>query len=333
MIKSSSIISLLLCYFLFTPISEARTFKVATAAPDGTTWMKKIREGASIIQEKTQGRVKFKFYTGGIMGSNDSVLKKMRIGQLHGGALTGGGLADIYPDSQIYSLPFLFNSFDEVDHVRKTMDSMIGQGLEKKGIKLLGISEGGFAYFMSHTPVRKVEDIASLKNWLPEGDVITQTIYETVGVSPVPLSLSDVYTGLQTGLIDTVAGPETGAIAFQWHTKVKYVTDIPLVYLIGTLVLDQKAFNKISPPDQKIVVDTMASMFKELDTLNRQDNVMAREALKQQGIEFLNLTAAEEKRWRELAKKTQDSLARKGFYTEKMHSVITSLLQEYRKKK
>ena len=330
--KISALIASLFCLLMASSVLEARTFKIATAAPDGTTWMKKIREGAQQINEKTQGRVKFKFYTGGIMGSDTSVLKKMRIGQLHGGAVTGGSLADIYPDAQIYSLPFVFQTFEEVDYVRKTMDAMISQGLQEKEIKVLGITEGGFAYFMSRRPVRKVEDLSSMKNWLPEGDPITQSIYEAVGVSPVPLPLSDVYTGLQTGLIDTVGGVQTGAIAFQWHTKVRYITDIPLVYLVGTLILDDRAYKKISPEDQKIVEATMARVFKDLEVINRKDNIMAREALKQQGIEFISLTEEEEKRWHKLAKETRESLLKKGLYTKKMYNILNTLLQEFRQK-
>lgn len=333
MVKTPLLILSLLSLLVISPVSEARTFKIATIAPDGTAWMKKIREGAKLIKEKTQGRVKFKFYTGGVMGSDKSVLKKMRIGQLHGGAIPGGGLAGIYPDIQIYGLPFIFKTFDEVDYVRKSMDDMLKKGLQAKGIRVLGISEGGFAYFMSRKPIRKVEDLSGMKNWLPEGDRITQTIYETVGIAPVPLSLPDVYTGLQTGLIDTIGTNPTGAIAFQWHTKIKYVTDIPLVYLLGTLVMDEKAFNKIKPEDQKIVTETMADVFKKLDVVNREDNIKAQEALKQQGIEYIKLTAAEAKRWRKVADKTRLSMKEKGLYTVKMYNILISLLQEYRKTK
>jgi len=312
---------------------EAKTFKIATIVPDGTTWMKKIRAGASLIKKETNGRVKFKFYTGGVMGSSQSILKKMRIGQLHGGALTGGGLATVYPDIQIYSLPFLFHDFAEVDYVRKTMDPMIMAGLDANGLKGLGLSEGGFAYFMSNNKIRSVDDLIRLKNWLPAGDQISQTVYEAAGISPVPLALSDVYTGLQTGLIDTVASNPTSAIAFQWHTKVKYVTDIPLIYLVGTFVMDKKAFDKIKPEDQAIVAKVMGDVFKELDTLNRKDNMQARDALKHQGIEFIHLTSAEEKHWQEIADKSIVILKEKKLYTEKMYSVLTGLLQEYRKKK
>ncbi len=315
------------------PLSvEARTFKIATIAPDGTTWMKKIRQGAKLIKKETQGRVKFKFYTGGVMGSDKSILKKMRIGQLHGGALTGGGLAEIYPDIQIYSLPFLFQDLGEVDYVRKAMDPVLKDGLESNGIKVLGLSEGGFAYLMSQKPIRSVDDMTSLKNWLPEGDQISQAVYESAGISPVPLALPDVYTGLQTGLVDTVASNTTSSIAFQWHTKVKYVTDIPLIYLVGTFIMDKKAFNKIKPEDQVIVSKIIGDVFKELDTINRQDNEKARNALKQQGIKFLHLTSDEEKRWKKISVKSNVILKEKGQYTEKMHSLLSGLLQEYRKK-
>lgn len=332
MTKASVLLSYLLCLLLVSPLAEARTFKIATLAPDGTVWMKKMREGADQIKQATQGRVKFKFYTGGVMGSDKSVLKKIRIGQLHGGAVTGGGLSEVYPDIQIYSLPFMFRTLDEVDYVRKTMDDLLRKGLDENGMKVLGISEGGFAYFMSRTPVRKVEDLSGLKNWLPEGDKITQAIYDAIGISPVPLPLSDVYTGLQTGLIDTVGTNPTGAIAFQWHTKVKYATDIPLVYIIGTLVMDKKAYNKIKPSDKKIVMDIMAKTFSELDSFNRKDNINARKALEEQGIEFISLTTDEEKLWRELAEKSRMSMKDKGHYTEKMYNVLSSLLQEYRQK-
>ena len=332
MVKKLITILSLLGLLSLTVTAEARTFKIATIVPDGTTWMKKIRAGASQIKKETQGRVKFKFYTGGVMGADKSILKKMRIGQLHGGAFTGGGLAEIYPDIQIYGLPFLFHDFKEVDHVRKTMDPIIVKGFDAKGFKVLGISEGGFAYFMSQSPIRSVDDLLRLKNWLPEGDQVSQTIYETAGISPVPLALPDVYTALQTGLIDTIASNPTSTIAFQWHTKVKYVTDIPLVYLVGTFVLDQKSFNKIKPEDQVIVSRIIGDVFKELNLINRQDNMKARSALKQQGIKFIKLTTDEEKRWQKIADKSALVLKDKGLYTESMHTILTDLLQDYRKK-
>ncbi|MFV2055838.1 MAG: TRAP transporter substrate-binding protein DctP, partial [Thiohalomonadales bacterium] len=89
---------------------QARTLKIATIAPEGTSWMKEIRKGAKKISKLTHNHVKFKFYTGGVMGNEKNVLKKMRVGQLQGGVFTSSVLANIYPDAQIYNLPFLFKS-------------------------------------------------------------------------------------------------------------------------------------------------------------------------------------------------------------------------------
>lgn len=312
--------------------AQARTFKFATIIPDGTNWMKIIRAGADEIKTKTQGRVKFKFYTGGVMGTDKSVLKKIRIGQLHGGMLTGGGLSQVYSDAQIYSLPFMFRNLKEVDYVRSKMDPLIYAGLKDKGMIVLGLGEGGFAYFMTKSPVENVDNLGSLKNWMPEGDTIGRSLYEAANISPVPLPISDVYTGLQTGLIDTVTTNTTAAIAFQWHTKVKYVTDVPLIYLLGAMVMDQRAFNKINADDQKIVQQVMGGVFKQLDKINREDNQKAREALLNNHIKFVKLSPADMQRWQNIASKAKSNLVSNGFFSKHAINEIEKLLTTYRKK-
>ena len=143
------IITLLLFVFLIPPVSAKNmTFKIATAAPDGTMWMQEMRAAAEQIEKRTAKRVEFRFYPGGVMGSDKSVLRKIRIGQLHGGLITGGGLASVYTDANLYSLPFLFRNYKEVDFIRGKMDPVLIAGLKKKGYISFGFSEGGFAYLM-----------------------------------------------------------------------------------------------------------------------------------------------------------------------------------------
>ena len=146
--KVINIFLIILSLCVVTPV-QARTFKIATTAPDGSFWMKQMRVGAKEVKKETNGRVKFKFYPGGVMGSEEVALKKIRIRQLQGAAVSNGSLADFYPDSQIYALPMLFNSFEEVDYVRKLIDKNIIKGLENAGMISFGLSEGGFSYAMS----------------------------------------------------------------------------------------------------------------------------------------------------------------------------------------
>jgi TRAP-type C4-dicarboxylate transport system, periplasmic component len=86
---------------------------------------------------------------------------------------------------------------------------------------------------MSTTPVHNITDLQQLKSWVPESNKIAIQAYKALSISPIPLPLRDVLMGLQTGMITSVAGTPTGAIALQWHTKIKYVTDSPLSYIFG----------------------------------------------------------------------------------------------------
>ena len=310
--------------------AQAQTLKIATIAPDGTTWMNAMRAGAEEIATRTEGRVKLKFYPGGIMGSDQSVLKKIRIGQLQGGALTSGSMAEVYRDAQIYSLPFLFQDYGEVDYVRERMDDAIKQGLNNKGFVVVGLGEAGFAYLMSDAPIRSVSDVTDQKTWLPQGDKITAAVYEAIGISPVTLPISDVYTGLQTGLIDTIGSTPTAAIAFQWHTRMKSVTEIPLMYIMGMMVIDERAFGRLQPNDQQVVKDVMGGVFEELDARTRDDNRQARQALAAQGIEFVAPSREALARWREIAQESIRVLGEQAVYSEEMFNTLNKHLSAYR---
>ena len=320
----------LLLVSMITPATHAATLKIATLAPDGTSWMKVMRQAADDIKAETEGRVKIKFFPGGVQGSDQSVLRKMRIGQLQGGAIATGSLINIAPASQLYNLPFTFRNLEEIRTVRKEFDPFIASELEKKGYVVLGISEAGFAYMMSGEPIRTSEDARQQKVWVPEGDLIGATTFENGGVEPISLPVSDVYTSLQTGLIETIVVNASSAIALQWHTKVKYVTDYPLLFLTGTIVVDQKAFRKIAPADQAIVKRIMAAAFASMDEQNEKDEAGAREALAQNGIEFVELSEEDKQAWLELATSAVNELAGKGIYPVEEFKKLQQRLQTLR---
>jgi len=309
---------LLLLGFLLSFQTQASTLKIATLAPDGTRWMKIMREGAKEVKEATNGRVKIRFYPGGVMGNDKSVLRKIRVGQLQGGALTGGGLIPICQECQLYSLPFMFRSYSEVDYVRERMDPTLRDALEKKGFVSFGISEGGFAYLMSGQPLTQVEHLKAQKVWVPEGDRVSRTAFEALSVSPIPLPLTDVLTGLQTGLINTVGISPTAAIALQWHTQVKYLTDMPLLYLYGMLVIQKRAFLRLSKQDQAIVKDAMERAFLKINKQSRQDNISAQKALQSQGIQFTRPSPADIIQWRTIIDQAVNQMGEEGVYSSEM---------------
>jgi TRAP-type C4-dicarboxylate transport system substrate-binding protein len=328
---SSRFLLLLVAAGLLAVPASARTLKLATVVPEGSAWMKEMRKVGKEIEQKTQGRVRFKFYPGGIMGNDKTVLRKIRAGQLQGGAFTSGALAQVYPDIDLYGLPLMFSDYREVDHVRERMDEAMVAGLERAGFVALAITDGGFAYLMSQRPMRQVSDLGGAKVWTQEGDVMSATALEIVGVSPVQLSLADVYTALQTGLVNTVGAPAMGAIALQWHTKVKYLTDVPLTYLTGTFVIDGKVFARLAPEDQRVIREVVRGAAQRLDAGSRDGEESARRALRDHGIQFVSAaTPAEEERWHDITRQALVLLRKQQIYSDAMIDEIERLLEEYR---
>jgi TRAP-type C4-dicarboxylate transport system substrate-binding protein len=319
---------LLLAFYSIS--SQAITLKIATVAPAGTVWMKEMKAGANTISDRTQGRVKLKFYPGGVMGSEQAVHRKIKVGQLQGGAFSSGGLADVYPDIQCLNLPMLFDTFDEVDYVRARMEPVMKTNLEANGFVLLGIAEGGFTRILSKFPIRDLEAVRASKLWAPEGDLMVRETYRSMGLAPVYLPISDVYTALQTGLVDTVTVTPSLAIAFQWHSSTAYVTDMPLIYLVGLIAVQKRSFDKISATDQAVVREEIGKVAKQLDVITRADNRRAIEALQKQGIQFIKPDSAEIARWKRLAEQSVERLIGSGALTRGGVDRVRGYLADYR---
>jgi TRAP-type transport system periplasmic protein len=320
-------------FFLALLVPQGATaieLKIASIAPDGSVWMREMRKGAEEIKQRTEGRVTLRLYGGGVMGNEKSVFRKIRAGQLHGGAFTSGGLGDIYSDMRIYGLPFLFRSFAEVDYVRARMDSTFLQGLEKAGFVSFGFAEAGFANLMSVAPVRTTEDLKGQKVWVPEGDLVSYAVMEGLGLAPVSLPITDVLTGLQTGLIHIIGTSPMGAVAFQWHTRLKYTTDTPLLYLFATLVIDQRAFAKLKPEDQGVVREVMGRIYREFDQQNRQENEAAGKALLRQGLTPLRIVPEEIQAWRENVSRVILRLGDQGVFSPVLWQEVEGHLRQFR---
>lgn len=311
--------------------AQAMTLKIATMSPDGSGWMTKMRAGAAEVKTRTEGRVDFKFYTGGTMGNDRAVLNKIKIGQLQGGAVTGGSLSDVARDIQVYSLPLKFKSFDEVDYVRSKMDVPFSKALESAGFVNFGFAEGGFAYAMSkNAPVSSIAALRKQRVWIPDNDRQSEEALKSFQVTPVPLSLADVLPSLQTGIIDTVASSPIGAVALQWHTQVKYLTDLPMSYFVGTLAIDHKAFSKLAPNDQAIVREVMSKVFRDIDQQNRKDNIAAYDTLLKQGVKQVKPSSQELAEWARFSNVASEQMEKQGIVSAQAASQFNAYLAAFR---
>ena len=261
--------------------------KFATLAPPGTTWMNLLEEWHTQVKLKSKGRLALKFYPGGVQGDEPDVLKKMRFNQLQGGAFSGYGIGRIYSPARVMELPFLFKNTEEIDHVRNAFMKEFQKGFHDNGYELLGWMEVGFIHMFSKHPIRTMEDMRSQRVWLWQGDPIGQAFFKASGISPVPLSIIDVYTSLSTGLIDTVYAPPLGAIALQWFTKTKYVSSVPLTNGMGGLIVTRRFFESLPDELQTVLRETGTEAGEKLVTASRLDNAKSIDELKLRGLEFI----------------------------------------------
>ncbi|MBD3645864.1 MAG: TRAP transporter substrate-binding protein DctP, partial [Pseudomonadales bacterium] len=235
------------------------------------------------------------------------------------------------PELQVYNLPLQFRNFEEVEYVRKRMDPMIIEGLNEGGIVSFHLIETGFAYILSKDPVRSVEDLDKVKAWVPEGDPVSADMVQAFGLSPIPLQITDVLAGLQTGLIDAVAVPPIVALTLQWHNHVNYITDLPIMYIYSMLALDKGAFNSISEADQAIVYEVMNRVFEEVDDNNREGNIEAYQALLNQGIKEVKPSAEDLPAWNSRIQRSITYLIENDKLSPRAINLFTDYLAEARR--
>ena len=306
------------------------TLRIATVSPDGSVWMKLLRDTAKEIERETAGRVALKLYPGGVMGDERAMMRKMRIGQLQGAVLTTGVFNNIYPDVQIYNLPMQFRGLEEVDHVRERLDGELMRGLEAKGFVSLGFAEVGMAYAMSTRPARSVSDAGSLKVWTPLGNEAAVKAMRDFGISPIPLTITDVLAGLQTGLIDTVAIPPVGALALQWHGRLRYILDLPFMYVYAPMVLAKRPFERLDEADRAVVRRLLGRAVEDADAGNRADHDEVWRVLQQQGLSLVRPSPEEAAQWQARADEASRRWVAEGIVGEAIHERFVSYLDEYR---
>jgi len=311
----------------------AQTLKIATIAPEGSSWMKDMRAGAKAIEKHTDGRVKLKYYAGGVQGNDKQVQRKMRTGQLHGGAFTSGALNMFQKDADLFALPLVFGTIEEARFARSHLEAEIRQRMEDAGYVNFGLAAAGFAYMMSNKPMRTLSDMKGQKIWIPEGDPVSFAALRALGVAPVVMPVTDVMTGLQTDLLDSVTVPPVGAVVFQWHTRLKYITELPVAYVYASLLIDSRAFSRLSAEDQQVVREVMEGIYRKFDQNGVMDNREALQALLDGGMELASPDVSEVDEWRRIVNKSHHKLASNGVFDITLLDRMQNLLDEYRAEK
>ena len=315
-----------------TGMAEAKPkhlFKIGSLAPEGSVWVLRFQQFAREVEEKTGGEVGFRVYTGGIMGDDQAMYRKMRIGQLQGGGFTMTGIAQVVPDFRVMALPFLFTSYQEVDAVTEGLLPLFRQQFADQGMELIAMTEVGFIYTMSTMPIVSVKDLQQATCWTPAGDPVSAAYLAHLGITPIQLSIPDVLSSLQTGLINTVFNSLYGSIVLQWFTKAKYVNDLPFGYAYGALLLDKKALTRLPPGHTAIIQETADKYFPPLIAETRKSNDESRDVLARNGVQFTHSPADVAEQLQGYRDKTARDVVGSSFSPE-IYQEATRLLQQFR---
>ncbi|MBP1736021.1 MAG: TRAP-type C4-dicarboxylate transport system, substrate-binding protein [Deltaproteobacteria bacterium] len=321
------------CLLVIGPARAAEKsviIKLATLAPEGSSWMKTFHALNKEVMEKTNNQVQFKMYGGGVLGDEDDVLRKMKIGQIQAAALSSGTLARLYKEFDVLQVPFLFQTYGEVDFVLTKMDSFFRKGLEDNGYVLLGWSEGGFSYLMSTTPIASVADLRRAKVWSWGGSPLTKAIFDEAKVTAIPLSIPDVLVGLQTGLVDVVYAPPTVAITLQWFTKVKCLTDVPLAYATGAVVMKRDVFKRLPPQVQNILLDSSQRLLNQSKEQTRNENQDAIKVMTKQGVRIVKPPKENVEEFKTLSNQAMRRIRGQAFSAKAIDEMVANV-ENYRK--
>jgi len=332
MIKSIGACLLMMITFVAPPgaFSKTATIKIATLAPEGSSWVQTLENLNAELKQKTGNSVRLRVYSGGVLGDEKDMIRKMYVGQIQGAVLTAAGLSGIFKEMDVFQIPFLFEDFGEVDHVLAKMDGFFKKGFSEKGYVLSAWSEGGFIRLMSTIPIASLDDLQKAKVWTWEDAPMAKAIFDEAGVSAIPLSLPDVLVGLQTGLAEVVYAPPTGAISLQWFTKTKYLTDVPLIYLIGGIVIKKNAFKKLSADHRQIFLELWPQYMDRLKTVIRKENQEALQVMAKHGVKIIHPSEDQIEGFKKVSQNAMNRQTGKSF-SAKVKNEILAHLEAYRK--
>ena len=321
------------CFACMSPApapGQEYTIKFATLAPEGSSWIKLMRDYDKAVRDQSGGRVGFKIYAGGVAGDEKDVIRKIRIGQYHSGGFTGVGIGEAAKDVRILDAPFLFRNYDEVDYITDKFGSQFEQSLEQGGFVLLGWAEVGFVYVFSNTPIASPEDLRGVKMWMWEGDPIAQAAFQAIGFSPIQLSITDVTTSLQTGMINAVYSSPYAMIALGWFTKMRYMMSVPIAISNGAVLVSKKTFDGLPKDLQDILVTNGRKYFRQLTLTSRKENEESIETLKKKGISVIVPSKDVTAQFYATGQKARELLVGKLF-TQQFLDQVDAALATYRK--
>lgn len=305
--------------------------KIATVVPEGSSWVKCMREISK--EAKRQMNIELVIYAGGILGDANSTRDQIKYNKIDGGGFMGSTISNMCPKLRILDLPHKYRNLDEWKYVFKKIQKEVSQDLEKNNIIVLGWSYGGFVDLYSKNPIRTLADFQRAKVWFSPGDPLMDSLFRKMKIHGVPMSTTNTFSALQTGLINCVYNTPYGVMAMQWHTNVAYRTRYSIVNSMGAVVVSKKSFERIPPQYRKLFLDICKKHFKKLAGEIESQNLKAEIDLEKR---FHIQTIEPDEHWKRESERIGNEIAIEQInklYSKEFYYRIENYLKEYRKNK
>ena len=200
-----------------------------------------VRSGANL----TGGTVQVTIYSGGVLGDEPEMVRQIRQGRIQAVGLSSVGLSRIDNGVSCLQVPMMFRSYDELDYVRDRVAPTLERRIEAKGFKVLNWADGGWVHTFTKRPARTPDDVRRMKLFTSAGDPETERLYKDFGFQVVPLSLTDMVTSLQTGMIDAFSTVPLFAQLQESYKLAPHMIDVLWMPLVGGTVISQKTWDQI----------------------------------------------------------------------------------------
>ncbi len=271
--------------------------KLGTVAPKNSVWHEVLLRMRQDWREISDGAVDLAIYPGGVAGDEETMLRKMRTGQIQAALMSGAGMAHVDKGVSALQVPLMFDSLEEFDYVREKMGPKLEARIEAKNYKVLNWGEAGWAHLFSVKPFKTVDDVRKMKLYAGKGDEDMLLLYAELGFNVVPLDLTELQTALETRLVEAFAAPPLVAAGYQWFGSANYMLSERFLPIVGATLIDRKTWDRIPSGQQERMIESARRAGVSIQEAVRAKGAEAIAKMQEHGLTVISADAATKAAW------------------------------------
>jgi TRAP-type C4-dicarboxylate transport system substrate-binding protein len=310
-------------------VAQAKTIKLATLAPKGSPWHEILLDMAAEWEAAAHGSLKVRVYPGGVLGDEPDLMRKMAIGQIDGAMVTAAGLTKLVPDMWVFGMPMIVRSYGELDYMRDGIASELQKQFRERGYMVLNWGEAGWVRFFSNTKVTTPDDLRGIKLFVWAGDPVTEAAWRAERFSIVPLPATELFSALQSGMVDAYATTTVASLSFQWFGMAPHMLDLNWAPLVGATIIRLESWNELPEPTRVQMLAAAEEAGRRFRERTRSFEAEAVRVMMENGLTVNEMTPEVLDLWEAGAQGAREVIRRR-YVSPQLVAHAQKLLAEYR---